>query len=380
MHITKQKILVLILGFSTAIYPSLASAQCPPNCGPVVTPLHFFYTYDLQITSVSPPPYVENQPITVGYRLIVGKAGLVGDLPLPREGSICGARRGDTCINIGQLTVGRTATGTVQSTALAGANSPIVIRLMSPHPCPPGGECFDTDELANQSASRPVAARYMVSIDGFTISRTRAVHEDSVKIDLMGTVDGQRSADSDACSVLGPPTYCVQHVPQGDRNDGTFPASGVVVGPYDVIPEVDSDLKFAYVTLNFGTSYNQVVAKKIFNFISDGTAAGLNAYSSSNGGSGGWDGANAFTHKINELEFGGCDGPVAVDAVSVLNKTIAGNNQSTLDALTRNTGRLTKTWPADGGVYEVESQDGCGKSSRYKITWSVTRTSWLPPV
>jgi hypothetical protein len=80
---------------------------------------------------------------------------------------------------------------------------------------------------------------------------------------------------------------------------------------------------------------------------------------------------------INGLEFDGCDGPVAADAVSVLNKTVVGNSQSTLDALTRNTGKLTRTNPTTG-VYEISSQDGCGKSGQYTVTWSVTRISWLP--
>jgi len=87
-----------------------------------------------------------------------------------------------------------------------------------------------------------VAARYTVSIDGFTILRTRARHEDTVNISLMSMVDGQRSAASDACNILGPPTYCVQKVPQGDHNNGTFQAKGVLVGEYDLIPEVDADL------------------------------------------------------------------------------------------------------------------------------------------
>jgi hypothetical protein len=379
MYTNSRQVILLILGLSAAMFPWLATAQqCPGN--PRFCPVAMFYTYDLQITSVSPPPYVENQLITVGYRLVVDKAGVVGQLAAPRTGSVCGARLGDTCKSIGTMTPGRTITGSVTSTAVAGAASPIVIHLKSPQVCPPGVECFGTDDLADQSAFRPVAARYMISIDGLTISRTRAVHEDTVNISLTGTVDGQRSAEKDACNIEGPPVYCVIEVKQGNHNDGSFKATGVTVGNFDLIPEVDPDLKFLFSVLNMGTPYAQVVSQKIFDGISDATAAGLNAYSASSGGGGnGWDGANAFTHKINALEFGGCDGLVAADAVSMLNRTVAGNTQSTLDAKTRNTGKVTGTRP-ESGVFEIKSQDGCGQSGQYTVTWLVTRTSWLPPL
>jgi hypothetical protein len=384
MHTNSRHIMSLMLGFLVVMSPCLATAQtCPPNCPlppGVTTAVKMFYTYDLHITSVAPPPYVENQPILVGYRLVVDKAGVVGELPAPRDGSICGARRGDSCVSIGHLTVGRTISGSVTSTAVAGQYSPIVIYLTSPVDCPPGQECFGSVDLDQENVTRPVAARYRVSIDSFTILRTRARHEDTVNISLMAAVDGQRSAQSDACNILGPPTYCVQNVKQGDHNNGTFQAKGVLVGEYDLIPEVDADLKFSFTVLNFGTSYNQVVAQDIFNGISDFTSGALSAYSGSSGSGGGsYAQLNDFTHKINALEFGGCDGPVAVDAVSVPNKTIVGNSQSTIESRTHSTGRLTGTGPTTGGVYEIDSQDGCGKSGQYKVSWAVTRTSWLAP-
>jgi hypothetical protein len=194
----------------------------------------------------------------------------------------------------------------------------------------------------------------------------------------MGMVDGQRSAQSDACNIVGPPTYCVQEVPQGNHNNGTSQATGVLVGAYDLIPEVDADLKFSFTVLNFGTSYDQVVAQKIFDGISDFTSGALSAYSGSSGSGGSYAQLNDFTHKINALEFGGCDGPVAVDALTVLNKTVVGNSQSTIESLTHSTGKVTGTRPTTG-VYEIASQDGCGKSGQYNVAWAVTRTSWLPP-
>jgi len=31
---------------------------------------------------------------------------------------------------------------------------------------------------------------------------------------------------------------------------------------------------------------------------------------------------------------------------------------------------------AGRGFYEYSSQDGCGKNSRYKAVWRITRTTW----
>jgi hypothetical protein len=92
MYTNARPVILLLLGLSAAMFPWLATAQqCPGN--PRFCPVAMFYKYDLQITSVAPPPYVENQPIAVGYRLVVDKAGVVGQLPAPRTGSVCGARR-----------------------------------------------------------------------------------------------------------------------------------------------------------------------------------------------------------------------------------------------------------------------------------------------
>ena len=338
------------------------------------------YAYDLQITSIADGPYLENQPVSVNYTLTVRTFGVARELPAPVRGTICGARKAD-CKSLGSLSEGRVINGSVSTSAVAGANSPFKISVIAPQVCAAGEECFGTTEVSEAAISRPVAARYMLSIDQFTVLIPRSYQEDTVLVNLFGRVDGQRSAEADACQIEGPPRFCAINIPQGDYSAGTFPATGNAVGPFDLIPEIDPDLKFSYVLLNFGTSYEQRVAEKIFNGISDFTSAGLTAYTGSQGGdSGSWDGLNAFTHRINGIQFGGCDGPVAVDMITALNRAIAGNVAATIDARTGANGIWSAKGPRDLDFYEIESQDGCGRSGRYRVQWTIRRISWLPPV
>ena len=209
-----------------------------------------------------------------------------------------------------------------------------------------------------------------MAIDFFEILHTRARRYDTVYISLQGKVKGQRSDAEDACAIQGPPVFCVPGTPQGNHDDGIHPVSNVRIGPFDLIPEIDEDLRFSYAAVNFGTSYNQKVFKKIMDGISDATAFGLSIYQPQS--SGAWNQGNDFTHKLHELQWGGCDGPVANDVATVLNRTISNQYQSTLDAHTKDSGVWRQTSP----IYEIESQDGCGKSSKYKIGWAIYRTSW----
>jgi hypothetical protein len=333
--------------------------------------------YDLKITDIQPPNPLEHEEIVVSYQLIVtikGNSAFLRPQKLP--GRICSSTRLGTCPTIADLRAG-TWEGSLRTSApAAGADVPVIIELLTRVPGDEVAE-FPSENVQTSAERRiPVSARYEVSIDAFTIHRTRARHEDTVKISLRGFVNGQRSAANDACLIVGPPIYCVTNVAQGDHNDGTHTATGVRVGPFDLVPEVTDDLAFAYVVLNLGTPYELRVFNKIMNGVSDATAAFLKVlYPQAGGAGGGWDSANDFTKKLNDMQFGGCDGPVAADGHVILNKTISGASGSTLDARTRSTGRFTET----SGTYEIESQDGCGKSPRYDVTWSIIRTSWRAP-
>lgn len=366
-----------------AIVPAFAQ-PFPPEW--LAVPVTRAYSYDLSVTSVSTaPPFIENSPITVTYKLSVADFGVIGQLPEPRQGLICGLPSKDNCKSVGLLTSGRTINGTITTAARAGASSPLFIKLVSPLRCRRGIECFGTELLADASANRPVAARYWISLENFTIFHTRARSTDTILAQLTGRVEGQRSSQPDACNIQPtPPIYCTGAIRQGDHQDGTYPITGVRAGPFDLVPDIDPDLTFSYNLLNFGTPYEQEVFLKIMNGINDLAAGALSAYSASSGGGssgsgtyGGWTGIHDFTEKINTIQAGGCDGPVAVDLVSVLNKVVAGQNDSTLDASTRAFGQ----WRMRSRVFDdIKSQDGCGKNSKYQVAWSITRSSWAPPL
>jgi hypothetical protein len=135
-----------------------------------------------------------------------------------------------------------------------------------------------------------------------------------------------------------------------------------------LIPDVSPNLSFDYEVMNFGEPYEEKVFKIIFDLQSDAAAGILNAVMQGRN----FDTLNDFAHKIHDL--GGCDGPVAVDAKLILNKPDPNLlNVPTLDTLTRDTGR----YQVESRIFdEFDSQPGCGRSSRYKVTWSLIRTSW----
>jgi len=356
--------------------------KCPPNCTGVTTPVPVGRLYDLKIVSIEPAAaLVEHQDITVAFELTVKKYGVVGELK-SQQGQVCGVNHRGTCKTIAQLDPDRTYNGQITITAPAAAkNADIAIVLEAAQVCPPGVECFGTETLAEGHSIRPVAADYVVNIDSFTIRHTRAVHEDTLEMNLSAQVPGQRSAEKGACDfVPKPPTYCVTKVKQGDYNNGTYPAKGSTVGLYRLIPEVEPEFTFEYHLINLGTPYEQRAAEKIFNGISDAAAAFMSAYTSASGGSGGgdaWKQVNDFTHKLNALQFGGCDGPVLVGAAALRNQALPGGEASTLDAVTKGTGRYTNTQHSED-YDEINSQDGCGKSPRYDVTYSIVRTTWQP--
>lgn len=343
-------------------------AQVPPAPG---TPVKTSYYYDLQVTSVQDGPLLENQPIEVRYTLTVKALGLRDKLPPPREGRICGTDL-DNCVSIGMLPIGRRATGRITTTTQAGVAAPIRIVLASPVVCNPATECFGTDQLAEASVARPVAARYSVTLDRFEIRHTRARHNDTLFAYLKGAVAGQLSATPDQCSVYGL-NYCTG-VRLGDFNNGSSPKSwpiqAVRVGTYDIVPERDGDLKVLYALVNDGFSAEEAGFKRTLDVINGAAGAAMQAAYG-----GGWGGVQAFTASLNNLIVANCDGPVFTGGKLFLNRAIDGPADVTLDALTRGNGQLHIEEP----LQVTKSQDGCGASSEYRVWWSVRRDSWRLP-
>jgi hypothetical protein len=323
--------------------------------------------YDLKIQQILPDgPVLEHSPIDVSFafQLIPPIGGHAPEGPL----SICPANGSGDCVTYSSVIAKKMYRGTIHMAAPAAGAKSLVKLIVCRRATV--GEDYGCLELSADEKPMIVFARYVVALVEFEIQHTRAHSTDTVYASLEGRVAGQRSADPDACSIQGPPTFCVPGTFQGNHQDGIFAISNIQVGPFDLIPEVDGDLTFAYAFVNYGTSKNQKDFKKTMDTISDITSFGLSAYQPQ--ASQAWSQGNDITHKLNDLQWGGCDGPVAADTVVVLNKTLSGQVQSTLAARTEASGRFRQ--PSQ--IHETDSQDGCGGSPKYRVTWEIVRTSW----
>ena len=329
------------------------------------------YAYDLRITAVQDGPLLENQPIEVDYALDVHAFHLRGALPAARQGQICGADMSN-CQPVGLLTEGRHVSGKTTTTTVAGALAPLRIVVASPQICAPGVECFGTDLLMDATVTRPVAARYTVWLDRFQIDFTRARHNDTVWVTLRGLVDGQRSAADDACTIYGQ-TSCL-YEKLGDFNNGqhaqSWPIPNAKVGPFDIVPEIDGDLRVAFNLLNYGFSDTEAGYKDTMDTINAAAGAAMQAaYGAA------WGGVEAFTATLNAMITPDCDGPTFVGQKVFLNKNISPSSPVTLEAATRATGVLQIPDPTQ----TIKSQQYCGRSSEYSVSWSVHRDSWKAP-
>ncbi|OKO74512.1 hypothetical protein AC629_34975 [Bradyrhizobium sp. NAS80.1] len=224
----------------------------------------------------------------------------------------------------------------------------------------------------------------------------RSRFQDDVKISLRAALE-EETADS-LCSRAGA-HFCVKLAPQGSyttgegrHNDVIVNVNNVEVGPFNLIPEVSSNLAFEYDIFNLGEPYGQKAAEEFFNNMSELAAGALNAIMNRNpessgessgtsgqkrnpssGTSGQFDKLDTWAHSVHGLAK--CDGPVAGDAILFLNKSDLVAPSPTLDSATRGTGKFT----SDPKSFEgADSGPGCGENSLYVVVWSVTRLSWQP--
>lgn len=382
-------LLALFAALTASLFPP-AAARADITSILTAVPQGDTTIYDLTITSVKPDARaIEHSPITVDFKLTLT---LGRDDPGPQHIRICPedfADIGDSCTDIKAARVGRSYTRTLQTFAPAAAASPGAVRLVAyiiPKSVRPVlGKTRRT--VARAATPYASAAEYRVEVVGFAPLRTRAVQADTVRISLQAKVEGQRSAADDACNVIEPAGpgsgYCAKLIKIGDtpENSRGTRVSTVGVGPYVLVPEADPDLVFSYQIVNMGQTYEQKVFVELMNGISDAAQAFLSAYGKAGGN---WDDAHDLTNKINGLAWAGCDGPVAVDARSAVNKSVERHFESTLLVRTEATGYWEQQEPsigdfADRSYYEYASQDGCGRSSKYQVVWRITRTSWQAP-
>jgi len=346
---------------------------------------------ELVIVSVIPnQKLVEHQTIQVQYKLKARLTGLVPN-PLPLSVAICPETNEGTCFVITKL-VAQEFTGTIEARApAANANAPIRIQLVIPPPCASAGPCpvsvllhiADMKTLTESDiVLMPVAARYEIAIDSFTVLRSRSCNSDSVKISLRSGLQGETVGDS-LCNVVGG-NLCAINVDEGDHGSGSclnplnaprvfspVAVTNVRVGPFDLIPDVSSNLLFEYDVANLGEPYSQTATESFLNFMSQLAAGVLDATAKDNRS---YDTLDNWAHQVHGLEK--CDGLVAAKSWIFFNKSVrALPTVPTLESATRPTGRHQ----SDTEYFEgTDSAPGCGQNSLYAVNWSVIRTSWHP--
>jgi hypothetical protein len=338
--------------------------------------------YDLKIVSVSPTEaLLEHQPIRIQYELHVREVGVLGDLtPATLRGAVCPVSNKGTCSMIADLQPDHTFNGVIEAFAPpAGRAAPVAIKLVTEAQCTNVPDCFAETILSlSDDFGLPVAARYDIAIVSFDLHRPRAKVNDTVKISLRSGLQGH-GPGGNFCSIFGG-NFCAVLIPQGDFGTGVGPfgdgphtephviVNNVRVGSFDLIPEVSDNLAFEYDVENLGVSYDQRATQLVLDSMSQATAGILDAVMQS----GNFDKLDSFANKIHGLDQ--CDGPVAVDAKLILNKSDPNlPGLPTLDSLTRDNGRFiappTRFEGTDSGL-------GCGVNSLYDVTWAVIRTSW----
>jgi hypothetical protein len=381
-----RKALVYLLALSIP-FTTTANGQNPPGGATEVIPRNL----ELTIVSVSPSRNVlEHQAIQIAYRLLVSLTGVVPNPP-PLSAAVCPESNEGTCFVIPDVQP-REYHGTIEARApAAGAEKPVRIQLVSPPPCPSAGRC-PVSVLLHMAGLRtlgesdvfpiPVAARYEVAIDSFTVFRARSCKADTVKISLRSALQGDSVGDS-LCNVVGG-TFCAINVDEGDHpgpapcwpggptySPGRSKVYNVRVGPFDLTPEVSNNLIFEYDLMNLGESYDETATQTFLDFMSKLAAGVLDATAKDNRS---FDTLNSWAQQVHGL--GGCDGLLAAGSQLFLNKSSANlPGVPTLESATRATGR----YKSDPVRYEgTTSPMGCGENSLYDVSWSVIRTSWRP--
>lgn len=381
-HITKSLVAAGLFLVLAGLETSTLAQNCRTN--PRSCAVSRGYSYGLQITDVRPigAAMVEHEAVEVSYEGLIRPFGLVGELPpLPPQIRICPQEQVEnvtTCREITSPRPNQRYRGKVRAQApVAGRHSTITLLVEAPIPA---GEHYGWKAVDSAQQKVSVAARYEVSIESFETLHTRSARTDTVRINLQSLVKSDpphRSDRDDACRLQGF-RWCQMNIKYGDVRDGLHAVRDVRVGPYLLTPELEGELRVLYTLYNFGDSYNQ----KLGQAIADGfSKAGMIILMGSGTGFSG--AAQPLEKQMSELHkaaFAGCDGLMAVDARTLVNRTVPDNPDETLDKRTITTGEYR---PGPSQVYEGgEYADGntrCGAGGEYRVTYVVHRTSWRKP-
>lgn len=189
---------------------------------------------------------------------------------------------------------------------------------------------------------------YGIKLESFTATRPRARDTDSDHIHLGVAVNKANFTE--------PEQQCYTFVDKvGGGSTHNLGLEALVVA----VP--GSAVQIAYQIANSGFDRStEAGVKNVMNKMSDGAAQLCKGYF---GFAVVWDALNKFTHWLNDLFIGNCDGMVVGDAIEVPEATLA-------------------SWTNGGQVHrEIRNYPGtpspvlCGEESLYHVTWSIRALS-----
>jgi hypothetical protein len=356
-------------------------AQCP-GCTEAVKK---HLSYALTVTRTNQDPVLEFTPVPVRFTMTVSVTGSVGPVPTSQPVRVCAKvpRPETTCSRFGAPVPGRVYGGQVVAMAsFAGGNSAIDLVVLG---VPEGGEDYGGTPLAEGGVKTEVAARYEVAITGFEVVTSRSNKTDTPWLALQAMVSADPphpSAGEDACHLAGF-HWCQPPRRYGDAGDGAHAVGDVRVGPYDLVPERERDLRFLFYLDNIGDRHKEEIAAGVANGFSKAGMIILSAYSAAQGSTAGQSFATELDKVMEQMHSSAtasCDGKLADDIVVLTNQTLANRAELTLDALTRASGAYSGTLPNEVDTYHNKDGDFiCDRrGSQYRVTYTVFRTSWAP--
>jgi len=341
--------------------------------------------YNLKVSRVEQSQLLEFTPVVVRFRLTISVGGNTGPFPTPKPVRICSkvSTAQTTCFSIDAPILNHEYTGTVTAmTSFAGLNSPIRLVVLG---TPDQGEDYGGVILDEDEVTAPVAARYDIAITGFEVVTSRSNQTDTQWFTMQGLVNSDPpnpSARADAGNLAGfhwvqPPHY------EGNNGDGKHVVNDIRVGPYDLVPEKDSDLRFVFHLDNIGDRHKEEIAAGVANAFSKVGLVILSAYSASQGNAGGQSFATQLDNVMEQMHSaatGSCDGKLAADIRVITNMTLANRPDLTLEAMTHASGNYSETLPSDVDTYADKDGDFiCDRrGSHYRVTYTIYRTSWVP--
>lgn len=345
------------------------------------------YNYQLEPLAVSATRIVEHEPISVSFRLTVKEFGLgVGPALAPVNLLVCPKHQhpemGTTCKKYSGIKTGRHVNGQVTALAPSAGNAVSVSLVVWEQPqLQPGGGDDGWESKAEESLPIVSAARYEFALEEFEILHTRSTRTDTVWANLQALVKANPkhpSESEEACRQFGL-RWCVVGVKYGDAQDGRHLLTGLRVGPYELVPGREESVKVLYSVYNYGESFMQ----KLGNAIADGFSKAGMIVLMGYGGFSGKSTASPAQELNKQMEalhgamFAGCDGMSAVDYVIFRNVPVDGSDAKTLDGLTRATGEFHPDFTSEyaGGEY-ADGNTICGAGGKYRVRYSVYRTSW----